>query len=80
MRHNFYATTIKLLNNHSNSKLYFHIDKTNAIETILTIYRYFIFDKDIREITKVIDKGDSHFDNDKINSKVLPKYIRKKVI
>ena len=69
MRHNFYATTIKLLNNHSNSKLYFHIDKTNAIEAILTIYRYFIFDKDIREITKVIDKGDSHFDNKKINRK-----------
>ena len=80
MRHNFYATTIKLLNNHSNCKLYFHIDKTNAIEAILTIYRYFIFDKDIREITKVIDKGDSHFDNNKINSKMLPKYIRKKVI
>ena len=80
MRHNFYATTIKLLNNHSNSKLYFHIDKTNAIETILTIYRYFIFDKDIREITEAIDERDSHFDNNKINSKVVPKYIRKKVI
>ena len=78
--HNFYATAIKILNNHSNCKLYFHIDKTNAIEAVLTIYRYFIFDKDIREITKVIDKGDSHFDNNKINSKVLPKYIRKKVI
>ena len=79
--HNFYATAIKILNNHSNCKLYFHIDKTNATEAILTIYyRYFIFYKDIREITKVIDKRDSHFDNNKINSKVLPKYIRKKVI
>ena len=76
--HNFYATAIKILNNHSNCKLYFHIDKTNAIEAI--IYRYFIFDKDIREITKAIDKGDFHFDNDIINSKVLTKIIRKKVI
>ena len=78
MRQYFYLTTIKLLNNHSNCKLYFHIDKTNAIEAI--IYRYFIFDKDIREITKAIDKGDFHFDNDIINSKVLTKIIRKKVI
>ena len=79
--HNFYATAIKILNNHSNCKLYFHIDKTNAIEAILTIYnRYFIFYKDIREITKVIYKRDSHFDNNKINSKLVPKYIRKKVI
>ena len=69
MRHNFYATTIQLLNNHSNSKLYFHIGKTNSIETILTIYTYFIFDKDIRKITEVIDKRDSHFDNNKIKVK-----------
>ena len=79
--HNFYSTTIKLLNNHSNCKLYFHIDKTNAIEAILTIYyRYFIFYKDIREITKVIYKRDSYFYNNKINNKVVPIYIRKKVI
>ena len=75
---NFFVITINELNNHPNRKLYFHIGETNVIQTIMIIYGYFIAGKDIREMTEAIDKRDSQFDNNRINRRVVSKYIREK--
>ena len=75
---NFFVIFIEKENSKINQKLYFHTGETNVIQTIMTIYSYFIAGKSLREITNNIEERDSSFDNNRTNKRIPSKYFREK--
>ena len=59
-------------------KLYFETGETNVIQSIMTIYGYFIAGKSLKEITKCIEERDSSFDNNRNSKRIPTKYIKEK--
>ena len=75
---NFFVISIEKENSQIKQKYYFHTGETNVIQTIMTIYSFFIAGKSLREMTNNIDKRDSSFDNNRTNKRIPSKYFKEK--